>query len=981
MKTKRLRMLFTSVSLLLASFAVHSDESLAQGCKTTDPQVFCDTVTTACPARPGFADALCSGGLVTNVAGIFHNSHKFINGSLAAVRDFDLGPNTTMFPWVERDGSDVVLYSADGSPTRFIQANGRYESEHSGAGDLRWIVSVLGGGYVVKEPSGSETTFGRIARTGEYLPTESKDMLGLKTSITYPAGASLPDAIIGPDQRRVTIQSLEAQVKITDPDGQTTTYKRDGAGRIVEIILPSGKAIKLGWDTISTTTEPLHVITNLLDEQGLGYRYTYNVQKDDAGRLHGVLRSSRDVVAAHLYTYTERQTSVENAQDEKIFESGNNGGTRQYEPMGYMEYIFATNGQGPWAKYVTRINRGLTPVKTFFAGSVEQDAMGRVTKTIDRFGYKTEYRYASGVPFPSEIYHSDGRISKVSRASKEMAYLPTQILFTASQDTITSQGIQWAGVGRPKQITAQTPGGNSGLTSTTIEYSGNLPIKVTTFSERKMDLSREGAQRGGASFSSGDRAITASFDGKGYLSTLIDNRYPVSFTRSVNTANGDITQTAANSWFTFAETTSLNGQRKQTFKAFPNGDASMMGRVNLEKLMGLQAQGKEEYYQLANPGSPPPATVQQVETQSGGGPNSCSQSCKMTHTDGSWESCDNTGSCAPDGNGGESCTQETTADDSRVADTIPTNTPTPTATPTKTATATATATPTVTPTPTCLANQKRCPTGCVPRNSSCPCAAVGVVPVTGQSCCGNAQVCSSQGGKCANSCCGDGVCTRPPESLSSCFADCCTRTGSPVTNGQTCCSGLAYNGRCVDSIPCAQNGASLAPGQDCCIGLYRHTVNNLTTCRQCVPAGLLSAGVPCCPGTAETGSPPRCVACQGNGVAIVNVCCQGLASYNNTCRDCAPQGAAPKVPTGGSQLQGCCSSQNLTLSGGICQPACAQAGQTHAGRTCCLGLEPCADGTCKTSCGSIGSCRGAGTPCTTSAQCCSATGCINGICR
>jgi YD repeat-containing protein len=265
----------------------------------------------------------------------------------------------------------------------------------------------------------------------------------------------MPSKIAGPDGRSVTFTSSPNSIVITDSDGQTTTLERDSSGRIVKVQAPGQRITTIIWDKATTASKQYNLITGIIDPNGLATAYTYDAPADSDGRLHGVIRTSRDVVAAHLFTYTSEKTAVENAVTELTFDAKNAKGARVYEPMGYVEYLFASNGSDRWDRYVTTVLGGLTRRKTFFRGHVEQDSKGRITKTVDSYGFTQVFRYSGDTPFPSEILHHDGTTTAYQRDGKDQAFAAKQInLLTPARQTLYTQAITWAGPGRPSAITA-----------------------------------------------------------------------------------------------------------------------------------------------------------------------------------------------------------------------------------------------------------------------------------------------------------------------------------------------------------------------------------------------------------------------------------------------------------------------------------------------------------------------------------------------
>ena len=858
--------------------SVGSHPVQAETCKTEDPNIFCDKVESACPPSPGIADALCNGGLVTSFAGLYHNSHKFKDG---VTKDFGFGPNVSMLPWIETSNGELILYSPDGSPTPFVKDGSTYKSKYVQGGDLRTIVEISQFIYEVREPAGSWTRFGHVAPRGEMLPTETQSTLGLKTTLEYSDDTTaIPSTITGPDKRQVTFKVSESEISITDADAQTTTLTRKN-GRITKVTQPGELTTTLVWN------EKYNLITAVIDPQQLPFSYTYDVQDEK----YGVLRQSKDVVAAHKFTYSSEKTAVESVgKDNATVSEPKNGPVqiddkvRSYDPMGYVEYIFAGEES---KKYVTMVLEGLTPGQTFFAGSVKQDSAGRVTETTDSFGLTTTYEYKPEVPFVSKVVNHDKTYTEFTRAGKEMAYAVTNAVYASSDEkTLYSETIAWQGINRPGIIIAG-PIGNSSATQVSFEYKGKLPSKVTTSTTTDLTFDEKGFL---TTVSGGGGSSISEFNPKGgHLKKLTSDGDVLNFTRSVDRENGALTTTVANSWFSIEKTVSLSGTTSTTFtNRNSGGNQGSLARYdfsNIEEMITGRSQaaaGPKMNY----------APISSITTGSSTDGNSCTCSCTITRSDGTKTTCDGKTICTPNADGTTSCDSTSDSDDSRTSD-----------------------------------------YACVPKNE----------PLTekGQQCCDDGfKACPVKGDKCLDpkECCA-GPGTTPPAGTG---IKCCSGEPCPSANGQC----MAVD-KCVKPTPtptptptatpipkCASLGTTPPPGTgiQCCEGL--------TSCP--LHKGMCVEPKNCC---AEDGTAPRTT--DERGKAISEKCCVGQpCPYSNPQNACmavdkcvppakckpdqqeCPTGCEPKVDKKGKPISCPCAAvgvapvSSITPNGKVTKQTC-----------------------------------------------------------
>ncbi|MEO8344112.1 MAG: RHS repeat-associated core domain-containing protein [Betaproteobacteria bacterium] len=188
------------------------------------------------------------------------------------------------------DGTfDDVAYDVDGNPVTQTDAAGRTTTHTYDELNRRIRTTATDGAFTQAIYSPGGTLDATIDARGNRTDF-SYDSAGRRTRTTHPA---VLDGVAGPMVRPESVQALSASgfpTAATDPNGNTTTYVYDAAGRLAQTIHPDGTSATQTYDVLGRRS-------SMTNEDGQTQSYTF----DGLGRL----TAASGVGGTASYSYDE----------------------------------------------------------------------------------------------------------------------------------------------------------------------------------------------------------------------------------------------------------------------------------------------------------------------------------------------------------------------------------------------------------------------------------------------------------------------------------------------------------------------------------------------------------------------------------------------------------------------------------------------------------------------------------------------------
>jgi len=304
-------------------------------------------------------------------------------------------------------------YNSIGQPENIINPNGEVLA-----------YSYYPGGRIksVTAPSGESESY-EYDKSGNIK--KIKDAHGNETNLVYDCLGRLIESInpLG-HSKKFAYDAVGHMTHATDENGNTTQYKYSLMGNVVEVIDAAGHSTKFGYDNVGRLTrqEQSRIIEDAFSGAKVQEHQITTYERNKNGQVVAVTSPLGDVIK---YAYN-KAGSITSKWDEEGLET-----LYDYNLAGNLAKVSYADGKT--VEYSYNALRQLTEMRDWLGTTtIENDALGRVTKvtdfegnqvgyTWDAMGQKEKLTYPDGKEVMYE-YSTSGKLSRVISGADITSY-------------------------------------------------------------------------------------------------------------------------------------------------------------------------------------------------------------------------------------------------------------------------------------------------------------------------------------------------------------------------------------------------------------------------------------------------------------------------------------------------------------------------------------------------------------------------------